>query len=148
MGQKAISGKNGKQGRVFIDAFELCVEEWNLTETAREEETTNSCSQGKEEYEYGTKHCEGTMSFTLDLSQHPLDNPPALVVGSTISDVTLYEHSTGSGTPDGSRWIFTSVAITSLTVSCPAIGKVRYEINWKSTGLYTNPSENAGSSGA
>lgn len=146
MGLKAISGKNGKQGRFFIGTFELCVEEWTLREMVREEETTNSCSQGKEEYEYGTKHCEGTMRFTLDLSQHPLDNPPALITGQKISNVTMYEHSVGSGTPDGSRWNFSEIAITELSVSVPAIGKVNYEINWKSTGLYTNPSENAGSS--
>lgn len=146
MGLKAISGKNGKQARVFIGSWELCVESWTLREMVREEETTNSCSQGKEEYEYGTKHCEGTLSFTLDLSAHPLDNPPALITGSKISNVTFYEHSTGSGTADGSRWIFTEIAITELSVDAPAIGKLKYEINWKSTGLYSNPSENAGSS--
>lgn len=146
MGQKAISGKSGKQGRVFIDTLELCVEEWNLTETAREEEVTNSCSAGKEEYAYGTKHCEGVLRMTLDLSQHPLDNPPALITGESISNVILYEHSTGTGTADGSRWIFTTIVITSLTVTVPASGKVAYEINWKSNGAYTNPSENAGSS--
>lgn len=146
MGAKAISGRSGKQGRVFINTLELCVEEWTLQEIAKEEDVTNSCSAGKEEYAYGTKHCEGTLRMTLDTTQHPLDSPPALIVGTDISTVTLYEHSVGTGTANGPRWIFTTISITSLNITCPASGKVLYEINWKSNGAYTNPSENAGSS--
>ena len=148
MGTKAVGGANGKHGRVFIGSLELCVTEWNLTETAQEEDTTNSCSEGKREFEYGIREVSGRLTMDLDLSQHPLDNPPNLTAGTKTGTVTLYEHSnkTGSGGPDGPRWIFTSIGISSVEVTVPAAAKVTYVINWRSSGAYTNPSENAGSS--
>lgn len=152
MGTKAIGGANGKHGRVFIGALEICVTDWELTEIAQEEDVTNSCSGGKREYEYGIRHCEGSMTMDMDLSQHPLDNPPNLnagqKVGSTAAPVKLYEHVT-TGTPSasaGPRWEFESMGITSVNVSVPAAGRVTYKINWKSSGTYRNPSENSGSS--
>ena len=150
MGTKAIGGASGKHGRVFVGALELCVTEWNLTETAAEEDTTNSCSEGKREFEYGTRDCSGRIMMDLDLSQHPLDDPPALRAGTKTGTVTLYEHSLsdGDGGPDGSRWVFTSLGITSVEVTVPATGKVTYVVNWRSSGAYTSPAENAGSSGA
>ena len=146
MGTKAVGGANGKHGRVFIGSLEICVTEWNLTETAQEEDTTNSCSAGKREFEYGIREVSGTMTMDLDLSQHPLDNPPNLVPGTKTGTVTLYEHSVTGGSPAGPRWIFTSIGISSVQVTTPAAGKVVYVVNWRSSGAYTNPSENAGSS--
>ncbi len=146
MGTKAVGGANGKHGRVFIGSLEICVTEWNLTESAQEEDTTNSCSAGKREFEYGIREANGRLTMDLDLSQHPLDNPPSLVPGTKTSTVTLYEHSVTGASPAGPRWIFTSIGITSVEVTVPAAGKVTYVINWRSSGAYTNPSENAGSS--
>jgi len=152
MGTKAIGGANGKHGRVFIGALEICVEEYNLTEIATEENTTNSCSAGKEEFAYGTKHVEGSMTLTLDLSQHPLDNPPAILtgtfIGSTANPVRFYEH-VATGVPAanaGPRWEFESLGIGQTEVTVPAQGKVMYKFNFKSSGTYRNPSENSGSS--
>lgn len=147
MGDKAVGGANGKQGRAFVDTnFEICVEEWNLTETAREEEITNSCSQGKEEYEYGTKHLEINFIFTLDLSQHPFDDPPELEVGNAVSEMFLFEHQAPGAIPSPyPAWYIPNSRVVSCSVSCPAIGKVRYELNLKSVGLYYRPYELAAS---
>ncbi len=146
MGTKAVGGANGKHGRVFIGSLELCVTEWNLTESAQEEDTTNSCSAGKREFEYGIREANGRLTMDLDLSQHPLDSPPGLVPGTKTGTVTLYEHSVAGGSPAGPRWVFTSIGITSIEVTVPAAAKVTYVINWRSSGAYTNPAENAGSS--
>lgn len=146
MGTKAVGGANGKHGRVFIGSLELCVTEWSLTESAQEEDTTNSCSGGKREFEYGIREANGRLTMDLDLSQHPLDSPPGLVPGTKTGTVTLYEHSVSGASPAGPRWIFTSIGITSIEVTAPAAAKVTYVINWRSSGAYTNPSENAGSS--
>ncbi len=146
MGTKAVGGANGKHGRVFVGSLELCVTEWNLTESAQEEDTTNSCSAGKREFEYGIREANGRLTMDLDLSQHPLDSPPGLVPGTKTGTVTLYEHSAAGGSPGGPRWIFTSIGITSIEVTVPAANKVTYVINWRSSGAYTNPAENAGSS--
>lgn len=149
MGLKAISGKNGKHGQFFITdsatfgTVQICVEEWTLRELIREEETTNSCSQGKEEYEYGTKHCDITIRFTLDLSQHPLDDPPGFTVGSTLpGTVYLTEHSTAAFQSD-EVWQFPvgSLKVTELSLSVPAIGKVLYEISLRSSQNYIRPYE-------
>lgn len=155
MGAKAISGRSGKQGRVFyhnsgggID-LEICVEEWRLQEMVQEFDITNSCSAGKEEYGYGTKHVEFTLRFTLDTTQHPLDDPPAFIVGQelTAMDIYLYEHvASGSiGLGSGEFWKITSPVVTGLNITNPASGKVNYEISFKSGAVYTRPTESIGS---
>lgn len=151
MGTKAVQHANKKSGRFFFGTplSEVCIDEATLTEIAQEEDTTNSCSAGKEEFDYSTKHCEGTFTFTLDLSQHPYDSPPALRAGSKIP-ATFFEYSDEvlvAPTGNGKRWVFTAIGISQMTITWPQHGKITYEGTWKSSGAYTNPDESAGSSG-
>ncbi len=147
MGTKAVGGANGKHGRViFVNsntfgAFELCVTEWSLTEQAQEEDTTNSCSAGKREFEYGAKWVEGRFQLDLDLSAHPLDDPPNLAAGQLVNaEVRLYEHTVAGQDGLGNNaaaWSFSAFRILSVEVTTPAANKVSYTINWKNSGAYT-----------
>ena len=124
--------------------------EYSLTEIAVKEDTTSSCSAGKREHEFGIKHCEGSFSVDLDLDAHPMDDPPNINVGSKIA-ARFYDHASsgsGVGTADGTFWDFTTIGISNLDVTNPSEGKITYSYTWESSGAYTNPSENAGSSGA
>ncbi len=143
MGTKAVGGANGKHGRVIFSnsntfgSFELCVTEWSLTEQAQEEDTTNSCSEGKREFEYGARWIEGRFTLDLDLSAHPLDDPPNLTAGQLVNaSVQLYEH-TGSDVSSAAVWQLSAFRILSVEVTDPAAAKVTYVINWKNSGDYT-----------
>lgn len=153
MGTKAVSGASGKHGRAFTGSSlqnEFCVTDWSLTEMAQEEETTNSCSAGTREYEYGIRHCEGTLEIDLDLAAHPFGDPPALVTGTKIK-LRLFEHSNPasvSAAGSGTYWDFTQVGISQVAITNPQSGKVHYSVQWKSCATYTRPHENTTSSGA
>lgn len=146
MGTKAVGGANGKHGRViFVNSntfgsFELCVTEWSLTEQAQEEDITNSCSEGRREFDYGAKWLEGRFTLDLDLAAHPLDDPPNLVAGQLVNaEVRLFEHtlSNSDGLANNTVWTLSAFRIMSVDVTVPSAGKVSYVINWKNSGTYT-----------
>jgi hypothetical protein len=147
MGTKAVGGANGKHGRVIFynsdpggfGSFELCVTEWSLTEQAEEVDTTNSCSAGRREFDYGAKWVEGRFTLDLDLAAHPLDDPPNLVAGQLVNaTVYLHEHITDPALSfDNGFWTLSSFRILSVEVTVPSAGKVTYVINWKNSGTYT-----------
>lgn len=154
MGTKAIGGANGKSGKVLvvdsqtIGTFEMCVTEWELTENIQEEDTTNSCSGGKREFEYGIRFIDVTLKMDLDLSQHPLDSPPGMTPGSTIPGIVyLTEHLAANAVISSSSFWEIPLGyakVASCSVSVPAAGRVTYEIHFKS-GNYYSPYESIGS---
>lgn len=144
MGTKAVGGASGKHGRIHLYNsdpalnYELCVTEWSLTENVQEEDVTNSCSEGKREFEYGAKWVEGRFTLDLDLAAHPLDDPPNLNVGQLIvGSVTLYEHTDSIAVPVSAQWQLRALRILSVEITTPAAGKVQYVINWKNSGDYS-----------
>ena len=147
MGRKLVSGAKGFSGRVFILGTEICVESWEVTSTADEEDVTNSCSMGIAEFEYGVVQHEGSLEGTWDVAQNPYDSPPNLQAG-TQGSATLYVHSNaGSEGPDGPNFSG-SLAVVSTTISVPARGKVAYSVNFKLTGTVSYPTGNPSSSGS
>lgn len=148
MGRKVVSGHSGFTGRVFINGSELCVEEQNWTEMAEEENVTNSCSAGFEQYEYGNRHVEGSVKGTWDVAANPFDDPPQLRAGGEYS-VRLYIHSApGVGNQNGPNLFMGSCKFNDIKITVPAKGKVMYDFNFKSNGQYSLPTGSESSSGA
>lgn len=138
MGRKAVSGHNGYRGRVFYASNELCVTSWSLDLTVDEEETTNSCSAGGKDYEYGAVGGTGTIEADWDVTANPFDDPPNITLGEKVT-LLLYVHSApGVGAQDGPFWSFTA-AVTSISMSVPATGKVTYTMNFTVNGTITYP---------
>lgn len=144
MGTKALAGASGYHGRISQTGSQgglvLCVTEYNLQEIAAEEETTNSCSAGIREYDYGPIYVEGTIEADLDLTQHPFGSPPSFAPGEDVLNVDFFESvAPDGGTVNGeaARWTFDKITIGQATVTCPAASKVHYSFNFKSTGPYT-----------
>jgi len=145
MGTKAVGGASGKHGRVIFSnsdtfgQFDLCITEWSLTEQAEEVDTTNSCSAGRREFDYGARWIEGRFNLDLDLAAHPLDDPPNLKAGELVNaTVFLYEHTTAIGSITGdSVWTLSAFRIMSVEVTVGAANKVTYVINFKNSGDYT-----------
>lgn len=148
MGRKAVGGYHGFEGRVFIAGSELCVTQWGVNEIAEEEDTTNSCSAGFNEFDYGHKHCEVTIEGDFDVTRNLWDNPPDLNVSQKYA-AKLYLHAApGVGNESGPFWDFPSLGITSCQITTPAKGKLHYSISAKSSGAYSQPTGQGASSGA
>ncbi|NIQ15941.1 MAG: hypothetical protein GTO02_16565 [Candidatus Dadabacteria bacterium] len=140
MGRKVISGFSGKMGRLFIEANEFCAEDWEIEEIAEEHDTTNTCSAGVEEVEFGVKHLEGTINYTWDVANNPWDTTtPNLGAGTKHGDSKLYLHAaSGAGSQDGPFFQF-GLAIQRHRNSIPVKGKVTGVITFRSYGTYTLP---------
>lgn len=151
MGRKVLGGAQGKHGRLFIGQQEFCVTNWNITETADEEDTTNSCSAGNAEQEYGVTQLEGSIEADWDITASPFRTPPTLAAGSKHSNCFFFIHvETGdlaallaSGTP---RYEL-GLQVNNVAVTNPARGKVTYSFDFKSFGSYSLPTQSL-SSGA
>ena len=63
MGTKVISGAKGRMGRLFLDGQEFCATDWDIQETATEEDTTSTCSAGFKEQEFGNRQLDGTVNY-------------------------------------------------------------------------------------
>ena len=134
MGTKAVSGASGKTGRVKIGATVLCVTEWSATEMADEENTTNSCSDGYDEQEYGNKHVEGTINADWDTTADVIESAPTLRAGARLTDARLFLHDDGNY--GSKRCHFPLLDVTEIAFTVPAKGKVSYNFSFKSYGPY------------
>ena len=149
MGRKVLGGATGKHGRVFIAEQEFCVTSWNVSEVADEEDTTNSCSGGNAEQEYGVTQLEGSIEADWDITASPMRTPPTLKAGSKHSDCYLFIH---AGTGDltsilaaGTPSYQLGMQINNVSVTNPARGKVTYSFDFKSFGTYSLPTQSMSS---
>ena len=139
MGRKVVSGHGQKMGRCFIDAIEVANTSWNVSEIAEEEETTNSTSQGYNEYEYGNKHLEGSIEMDWDISLNPFVGPPVLASGGEYAFNGYIHAAAGDGNEDGPQFQIDKMRINNLRVTIPAKGKVTFSFDFKSKGPYNIP---------
>ncbi len=151
MGRKVLGGAQGRHGRLFIGEQEFCVTSWNVTETADEEDTTNSCSAGNAEQEYGITQLEGSIEADWDIAASPYRTPPNIAAGSKHSNSYLFIHAeTGdlqTLNSGGSPFYKLTMQINNIAITNPARGKVTYSFDFKSSGSYVLPTQSL-SSGA
>ncbi len=139
MAAKTISGAAGKMGRTYIDDVEFGNTEYEYTEIAEEEEVTNSTSQGFNEYDYGNKHIEGSMSLDWDVQQNPHDGPPAITAGEEYAFLGYIHSAATLDTPDGPFLSIDKMKINNVRTTVPAKGKVTWTFDFKSNGPYELP---------
>lgn len=140
MGRKIVSGFEGQMGRLFLAGNEFCAEDWDIQETANEEDTSNTCGAGYAEQEFGVRRLEGTINATWDASVNPFTDPPDLFVGAKYPSTLLYVHANpGVGNEDGPYFNFTLQVGSGLQVSVPVKGKLALTVPFMSFGSYTLP---------
>lgn len=133
MGRKVIDQAHGKTGRVFVSGNEVCVISWNITVTKEETETTNSCSAGNDEFEYGSEVATGTIEAIWDITTNPFSDAPQLINGDAYT-LKLYINATaGIGLADGPFWLILA-KINGISMGVQAKQKVMYSFNYKSSG--------------
>ncbi len=151
MGRKVLGGAQGRHGRLFIGQQEFCVTSYNVTETADEEDTTNSCSAGNAEQEYGITQLEGSIEADWDISASPYRTPPAISGGSRHANSYLFIHAeTGdleTLTAGESPFYKLTMDINNIAITNPARGKITYSFDFKSNGSFLRPTQSM-SSGA
>ena len=146
MGRKVVSGHGGYMPRTFINGNEFCNTSYNYTEMAEEEETTNSCSAGKNEYEYGNSHIEGSIEADWDIAANPFIDPPELRAGQEYAFLGYIHSAPGAGAQSGPKLEIDKMKINNVRVTAPAKGKVTVSFDFKSSGPYTLPTQLSDSS--
>lgn len=154
MGRKVLGGAQGRHGRLFIGEQEYCVTSWNVTETADEEDTTNSCSAGNAEQEYGITQLEGSVELDWDVAASPYRTPAGIGAGSKHALSYLFIHAPGGIAQDlasliagGTPYYKATFHINNIAVTNPARGKCTVGFDIKSSGSYSLPTQSL-SSGA
>jgi len=133
MGRKVIDQAHGKTGRVFYNGNEMCVTSWNISVQKEEEEVTNSCSAGFNEWEYGPEVATGTIEAQWDITTDPFSDAPAIRNGDNAT-LKLYVHSlAGVGLADGPFWLILA-KINGIKMGVQAKQKVMYSFDYKSSG--------------
>lgn len=147
MGRKVVSGHEGHLPKAFINGNEFCHTSYEYTEVAEEEDTTNSCGEGFNEYEYGNKHIEGNMEADWDIGANPFIDPPELRAGREYAFVGyIHSQPASAGSPTGPRLEMDKMKINNVRVGVPTKGKVTVRFDFKSSGRYTLPTQASDSS--
>lgn len=144
MGRKVVDGGKGKTGRVFYDGNELCITSWEIEVTVDEVDTTNSCSAGYGEVDYGTIRATGSVEAFWDISANPFDAPPDFDIGERV-DLKLYVHATsGVGAEDGPFWQL-NAGMKMFRMGVTSGQDVKYSFDFSSHGPITFPTGNVSS---
>ncbi len=146
MGRKVVSGHGGKMPRTFIDGNEYCNTSYEFTEIAEEEETTNSCGAGYNEFEYGNKHIEGSIEANWDIGANPFNDPPTLRAGDAYTFKGYVHAASGAGLESGPFLNMEEMKINNVKITMPSKGMVTVSFDFKSNGLYTLPTQASDSS--
>jgi len=141
MGRKVIGGHGGKVPRATLNGSEYCFEEMSFEEISEEEDTTNSCGAGKNEYEYGNSHIEGSVRATWDIAANPFQDPPELRSGQSYRMLGYLHSSPGAGNLDGPRYEIDDMRINNVRTNAPVKGKLEVSFNFKSSGAYSYPNQ-------
>lgn len=152
MGRKVLGGAQARHGRTFIGESEFCITAFNITETADEEDTTNSCSAGNAEQEFGIQQLEGSVEGDWDITASPYRNPPDIFGGSRHPDTYFFINAPPTVDldaliADGSPFYKLTADINNIAVTNPSRGKVTFSFDFKSSGSFDRPSQSL-SSGA
>ena len=86
----------GSKGHVIADGQTLPVLSWEATPTCDLQEKTHSGTAGYKTFNAGNLGMTGTVSMNWDADANPMEDPPDLIPGSSI---TLDLYLEGAGTP-------------------------------------------------
>lgn len=138
MGRKVVSGWNGLMGHLFMDSNEFCAEDWEINEVGEESDTTNTCGEGFDEQEVGSRRLEGTINYTWDAEKNAFSVAPTMAVGTKHPNTRMYPNSDGDDQTEPHFGL--TLHVLNHRVGVPVKGKVAGTITFKSHGRYTLPS--------
>ena len=122
----------GKNGNVTVDGTNVNIEEWDVTDTSNEEETTHSGSNGFMEGIPTILSATGSFKGTWDANANPYDDPPALVPGTFLTNLVLNFDGSAS-------WSFPKAFVQNAQVTNNVRGKIEWVVNFRSDGTFSRP---------
>ena len=124
----------GKNGNVTVNANNVNIEEWNVSDTTSEEETTHSGSGGFMEGIAAIRSASGSFKGTWDANATPFDSPPALLPSTFVDNLILNFNGT-------KKWTFPKAFIQTVDVTNNVRGKIEWTCTFRSDGTFTRPGE-------
>lgn len=127
----------GKNGHAAIGATVLKITGWNCDDNADRHDVTNTSSGGHGNIITGVKRCPFTIEMNWDAAANPLDSPPSLGAGSTLSQVKLFLD--GATSP---FYLFPVAKVLGTPVASTVGDVTKITCNCESDGPYTRPTGN------
>lgn len=127
----------GKDGKATVAGVDVNVEGWSVDPTADEHDVTSTRTAGFGGVITGVKRCKGVLTMSFDAAANPLDNPPALAIGTTVTSVKLYLN--GTSNP---YWDLPIIKVTGNPMESKVADVTKITINWTADGTFTDPTGN------
>lgn len=127
----------GFYGTAAIGANELAVTRWDVTPIVQTQEFKNSMSGPAVVRQPTFQDVSGTLDLDYDFANDPFASPPAIIVGSILTNLALYLHQSAKNALDGKKWVFPSIIIESTPMSLTVDGKVTVRVSFKGAGTNT-----------
>jgi hypothetical protein len=127
----------GKLGKVTVNATDINVEGWSVEPTVDEHDVTSTRTSGYGAVIPGIKRLKFTLNLKWDAAANPLDNPPNLRAGGTITTVKLYLNDTTSP-----FWSIPTAIVTGTPMEVKVADDVKITINCTADGTFTAPTGN------
>jgi hypothetical protein len=124
----------GNDGDATFNGTELYITGWSVDNEAEEHDTTNTGGSGYGDLITGTKRLTATVDLNWDASINPMDNPPNLVAGATITTTKLYLD--GKSSP---YWLLPSAKVTRVNATSRVGSVTTFSVTIRSKGTFTPP---------
>lgn len=128
---------SGKNGKVTVNGTELLITGWKVEPEAERHDVTHTGSSGFGNIITSIKRAKFTIEMNWNAQQNPLDDPPNLVEGATITNVKCYLD--GLTSP---FWLFSSAKVLTNPVESKVGDVTKITVNCESDGSYTRPTGN------
>jgi hypothetical protein len=127
----------GKDGKATVNGTDINVEGWSVSTAADRVDVTSTRTAGYRGIITGIKGLTFSLTLKWDAAANPLDNPPSLVPGTTLSTVRLYLNGTSSP-----YWSITSAKVLSVTNGSTVADATGLTVECEADGSFTAPTGN------
>jgi hypothetical protein len=127
----------GKLAKTTVNGTDINGNGWSVDPTADDVDVTGTRSAGYGACITGVRRATFTMTLIWDALANPLDNPPNLKAGSTITNTKLYLN--GLTSP---FWSFPFAKVIGTPMEAKVGDALAITVNCKSDGAFAEPTGN------
>jgi hypothetical protein len=127
----------GKHGKALVGSTDCNVEGWSVDHDADRIDVTSTRTAGYRGVITGVQGSTFTLTLSWDAAANPLDSPPALKAGTTLSTVKLYLNTVTSP-----YWSYPTAKVLKTSNESKVDTKTTITVSCEADGTFTPPTGN------
>lgn len=127
----------GKLAKTTVNGTDINGDGWSVDPTAERQDVTSTRTGGYRGVITGIRGATFTMTLSWDAAANPMDNPPSLKAGTTLTNVKLYLNDVTSP-----FWSFPIAKVLGTPMETKVGDTLKLTVNCESDGPFVEPTGN------